>query len=560
MNRWKLFRLKNLMLFGNFISNVIGVQVVDTIARRSVSPPPPEVQSLIKHVDAVFLPLSVVLPVSLMLMYERPIRRYLNLIYRQSVPSAATALKARQRLLNEPFVMIAMDMAIWVAAAIVYPVFLASAHPGAVNTGRVFFQTILVGLVTSIIAFFVLQYSLQKRMVPHFFPNGGLCAVPRTLRIRIFIRIAALVLACNTIPCIAFLGTLKASTYSPAGAEQLLDMLRGSIFVNCLIFMGVGLLLTALVSSNLARPFGEIIEVLHGVKNGSLDRKVRVTSNDEIGYTGDVINEMTEGLKEREQMRRSLDLAREVQQNLLPGHPPAVESLDIAGTSIYCDQTGGDYFDFIRPEGSDSGKIGLVVGDVSGHGIPSALLMATARACLRQRAFLPGTAAQIVTDVNRQLSEDVEETGQFMTLFYLVIHTEQMALTWVRAGHEPGLVYNPEIDTFKSLRGPGIALGIDAQWPYDQQEMAGLARGQVIVLGTDGIWEARDAGGRMYGIDRMKQLVRRHHTDSAENIIRHVVADLRRFQNGTTAEDDITLVVAKFDPPADPNHRKSDHA
>jgi len=114
-----------------------------------------------------------------------------------------------------------------------------------------------------------------------------------------------------------------------------------------LVFMGVGIWLTILVSSNLTRPFQEIIRALQGVRHGNFHERVRVTSNGEIGSTGDVINEMNKGLKERDRMRRSLDLAMEVQQNLLPKIDPKIEGLDVAGKNIYCEETGGDYYDYL---------------------------------------------------------------------------------------------------------------------------------------------------------------------------------------------------------------------
>ena len=107
--------------------------------------------------------------------------------------------------------------------------------------------------------------------------------------------------------------------------------------------MGLGIVLTILVSLNLRRPFQNIIHVLQAVRNGEFSLKVRVTSNDEIGYTGDVINEMTEGLKDRDRMRHSLELAKEVQQHFVPKADPKVAGLDIAGRSKYCERTGGDY-------------------------------------------------------------------------------------------------------------------------------------------------------------------------------------------------------------------------
>ena len=209
--------------------------------------------------------------------------------------------------------------------------------------------------------------------------------------------------------------------------DQMLVQLRTTINTNSVLFIAVGVFLTILVSSNLTRPFGDIIKVLQNVRNGRLDRRVAVRSNDEIGYVGDVINEMTAGLREREKMHQSLELAREVQQNLLPRCAPQQMGLDIAGRSIYCDQTGGDYFDFLEVGPPGDNTVGLVVGDVSGHGVPSALLMATARALMRQRSFLPGGPAQVVSDVNSHLSRDVEDSGQFMTLFYLVIDPVERA-------------------------------------------------------------------------------------------------------------------------------------
>ncbi|MGD8345329.1 MAG: HAMP domain-containing protein [Desulfobacterales bacterium] len=126
-----------------------------------------------------------------------------------------------------------------------------------------------------------------------------------------------------------------------------LKELRTAILTNSIFFIIVGLSVTQFVIANFAVPLREIIQVLKDIRSGDFERKVIVRSNDEIGYTGDVVNEMAAGLKERDQMRQSLFLAREVQQNLLPAANPKIKGLDIAGSSIYCDETGGDYYDFI---------------------------------------------------------------------------------------------------------------------------------------------------------------------------------------------------------------------
>ncbi|MGD8610250.1 MAG: SpoIIE family protein phosphatase [Desulfobacterales bacterium] len=113
------------------------------------------------------------------------------------------------------------------------------------------------------------------------------------------------------------------------------------------------------------------------------------------------------------QMRKSLDLAKEVQQNLLSADPPKIPGLDIAGKSIYCEETGGDYYDFLY---RGDRQIDVMVGDVAGHGISAAHLMTTARAFLRLRSALPGAIKEIVADVNVQMCEDVQDSGDFRTL------------------------------------------------------------------------------------------------------------------------------------------------
>jgi sigma-B regulation protein RsbU (phosphoserine phosphatase) len=244
-------------------------------------------------------------------------------------------------------------------------------------------------------------------------------------------------------------------------------------------------------------------------------------------------------------LRRSLDLAKEVQQNLLPAKDPQFPGLDIAGKSIYCDETGGDYFDFFDDAGTDTPKYGVVIGDVSDHGIPSALLMASARAFLRQRTALSGSIADIVGDVNRQLTQDVEDTGRFITLFYLQIDMPNRRLSWVRAGHEPALLYDPAADRFEELSGEGIALGVDGDWQYAESKRDDLRDGQIILLSTDGIWEARNPQDQMFGRKAVTDIIRRHTHATAANIQDALLAELSQFQQGVAPADDITLVIIK---------------
>jgi sigma-B regulation protein RsbU (phosphoserine phosphatase) len=151
--------------------------------------------------------------------------------------------------------------------------------------------------------------------------------------------------------------------------------------------------------------------------------------------------------------------------------------LDIAGRSIYCNETGGDYYDFIYSGHEENRKMSIAIGDVAGHGISSALLMATVRSSLRRRSSLPGSVASIISDVNHQLVVDVADSGQFMTMFYMTIDPMSMQSHWARAGHDPAIFYDPGSDTFEGLGGSGIALGVDEDWNYKAYSKTGLDKG-----------------------------------------------------------------------------------
>ncbi len=252
--------------------------------------------------------------------------------------------------------------------------------------------------------------------------------------------------------------------------------------------------------------------------------------------------------KEHRRVRHSLSLAMEVQQSLLPKVNPTVKELDITGRSVYCDETGGDYYDFLDGNLHGEGKIKVVVGDVSDHGIPSALLMATARAIIREHSSRPVSVSEIASDVNRRLFKDVEASGRFMTMFYAAIDSQNKRMHWLNAGHEPALMYDPETDSFDNLAGGGsLPLGIleEAEYTEGQRD---IASGQIIIILTDGIREARNRYGEMFGKDALKNIIRRNASVSSEKILQAVFTALDLFRQGVKSEDDMTLVVIKVLP------------
>ena len=243
-----------------------------------------------------------------------------------------------------------------------------------------------------------------------------------------------------------------------------------------------------------------------------------------------------------EEIIAALNLAQEVQQNLLPQRPPRLESIDVAGRSLYCDETGGDYYDYIE---LPNRRLGIVVGDVSGHGVSAALLMASVRGYLRARATLAESTGDIITGVNRLISVDTAETGQFMTLFYLVVEPHNNRINWVRAGHDPGFLYCPHSDQFEELSGAGLALGVDENWNFADYNRR-VKPGQIVLLTTDGIFEAHDPEGKMFGKARFKEVVRKNAGLEAEGIRKAVFEAVSEYRGNQPQEDDITLVVLKF--------------
>ncbi len=408
----------------------------------------------------------------------------------------------------------------------------------------------MVGYISAIISFFLTEAYSRRRLVRTFFPAGKLATIPGTIKFSILRRIRVLYGVGTLAPMIILVGTLafilwEMDLVTISAADFGREFLIFSIIL-CVIFIFVGGRLNVLSGKSIIQPITDMMVLVRRVRRGHFKQKVRVVSNDELGVLGDGLNEMTEGLIERDEIRQSLVLAQEVQQTLLPRQNPQLEKLDVAATIVYCDETGGDYYDFLETNESHPGDFTVTIGDVSGHGIPAALMMASARAFLRQRSILPGTLVDIVSDVNQQMARDFEETGGFMTLFYLTIDTPNNCLYWVRAGHDPAILYDPESEAFEELRGAGIALGVDMDGHYAQYQKENLKRGQIILLGSDGLWEARNPKGDMFGKAPVHQIVGKLAQSSAKEILTACFHEFNVFLGDCAPEDDVTLVVIKI--------------
>jgi sigma-B regulation protein RsbU (phosphoserine phosphatase) len=528
----------------NLLANFVGVTFAQVVTTNVEQPDVLVGHTPMSAAVLLFSPLAFAFVWITTHRYERPMQAFLNAIADgRNIPDAL-ARETKRRLLNEPFITIALAFGMWCIAALLFSVIHWHHGSGQIAIQRTVYNCLSIGVITVVTAFFLQEHILRHHLAPVVFPEGGLASVPGTLRIRITTRLAALLVACNLLPLASVLLLFFRITGTYPEPRTAINILETAILTYTVVFIAAGIALTVLVGRNLVHPFTEIIEALHEVREGRFNRRVRVTTNDEIGYTGDAINEMTIGLQERERLRHAMNLAMEVQQNLLPRKTPRIEGLDISGASIYCEETGGDYFDYFEwPETASA--FGVVVADVSEHGISSALLMASLRACLRQRMAWPDDIGRVTEDVNRQLAMDVEDTGRFATMFLSIFDRSNMGLRWVNAGHDSAFVYDPRTDRFTELGRTGLALGVSENSTH-REAAHDLSPGQVVVIATDGIWEACNHQAEMFGKARLHEIIRRMSPKPANAIIEEVMHEVNGHCGTVRKADDLTLVVIKI--------------
>jgi sigma-B regulation protein RsbU (phosphoserine phosphatase) len=244
-------------------------------------------------------------------------------------------------------------------------------------------------------------------------------------------------------------------------------------------------------------------------------------------------------LVEQELIGRQLETAREVQLKLLPRSSPDLPGYDIAGICIPTDEIGGDYFDYIP---LSHNRLGLAVADVSGHGIPAALVMTAFRALLRTKALGRSRPANIANAID-QLLPEFTGNKHFVTVLYAVLESSSGDLTYISCGHPPPLLLraNGEVET---LNRHNPALGIFQNLHYSDEEV-NLAVEDILVLYTDGVFEIMNRHGESFGIQRLEQVIRENRQLAADEIILKVIQATQVFSDDYGFLDDFTLVIVK---------------
>jgi len=253
-----------------------------------------------------------------------------------------------------------------------------------------------------------------------------------------------------------------------------------------------------------------------------------------------VIKDVTEQKKLREQ-KFQMSLARAVQQQFYRMPPPKIEGYKFAGSSFPADETGGDYFDFLTLPGD---VIGITIGDVSGHGIGSALLMVELRAFLRTFAQQATNVGDIFSLMNNALVSDLE-LGRFATLIFCRLDISTRSFIYASAGHTPGYILDAEGNVKHTLKSTDIPLGFMPDHKFTCSDRIELESGDIIALLTDGITEAERPDEEAFGIERALDYIREHRHEHVQLIINGLYKAIRDFSDGLPQVDDITAVLCK---------------
>lgn len=274
---------------------------------------------------------------------------------------------------------------------------------------------------------------------------------------------------------------------------------------------------------------------LVGVASAMVTREV-------CGYVRSALQE-AEVKARLSRVENDLNIARHIQQGLFPKEPPSIPGYDIAGWSKPADETGGDYYDWLPFEG---GKLALVLGDVTGHGIGPALLMAVCRAYARATFPTEAELQNAMNRLNKLLNRDMDE-GRFITFAVALVDPSAGAVDVLSAGHGPILLrYNTEGKVaITEADGTGLPLGIMEDETYGKPVRWNLNKGDAILLITDGFFEQVRADGEQFGLERLRDFLIRSATLSSAELIKNLYSEVVAFSGGATQGDDMTAVVIR---------------
>lgn len=283
------------------------------------------------------------------------------------------------------------------------------------------------------------------------------------------------------------------------------------------------------------------------LREGNLRYRIPIEGRDDLWDVADNFNQMAVELEkareleiEKERLEGELSLARQIQARLLPGETPRVPRTELAGLSVPARQVGGDYYDVLN---LPDGRAAFIVADVSGKGVPAALLMSSFRAALLSQRVEAHGPGETLSRLNRFLHRSVEP-GRFVTAFLGVLNPDTGEVVYSNAGHDPPHWARPNGDT-TLLREGGLVLGLFGDSVYAEASVT-LEPGDLLALFTDGVTEAQNEFEEFWGEERFAELVRGHAEKSCRRLSQEVLEEVRAFSGDHGQSDDITLLFVRW--------------
>lgn len=328
----------------------------------------------------------------------------------------------------------------------------------------------------------------------------------------------------------------------------------GQKVVNLEIFgLALGILLILMILIYLYeifRPMRVILAQIKALLTGRKYRRIYTQRLDEIGVFAHFFNEVTKNLekastqiKEGKRMRSELEVAGQIQKDILPVENPKISGLDIVAKTRSAVELGGDNFDFITVKDNSY----IYIGDVTGHGVPAALVMMIVHTLIHTFVEIYDNAFDIVVNTNRRLKTRIKST-MFMTMLMLRWNAATQKMTYVGSGHEHVMVYRAVKGECDVKPTGGIALGMvpDNSKLIKEIDLP-LEKGDVIVLYSDGLTEGRNMSGEMFALERLKKSVENYAPQyGAEGIVFHVAKDYSQFVQDHIQDDDVTLIAIRY--------------
>ena len=320
------------------------------------------------------------------------------------------------------------------------------------------------------------------------------------------------------------------------------------IVITSLLFFAFSVFGAILLSGATIRPIKELTKGVAIIGSGNLDHRIEVKSSDEIGELAERFNMMTEQIKEAKEkeienkiMEEQLAMAKDIQEGLNPMGYYNKGGIQLKGYTRALQGVGGDYFDYID---IDEHRVGALISDVSGKGVPASLVMVMIRTVFT--SYITRTdidCAGVVTAINNSLSADFA-IDKFATLFFFIYDRKTEELAFSNAGHGPLYCYRSSKGVMTSTKLDGMPIGIMEAVEYSQARVK-LEPGDMIIMYTDGISEMRNSEKEEYGLERINQMVLDKHNLSAEEFVEQLVTDVDKFKGEMSAHDDMTVLVFK---------------